>query len=87
MKKIKNFQKRKENIKEMVVQIRSMKRVLWAMVEQEGGEYTIRPDIFEEAHTINAGFDAEITENGAFFMKNIKHNKTVEGNEIEDEEA
>jgi hypothetical protein len=64
------FQNRKKKIEDLTVQVRAMKRVLWAIVQQEGGKYTIRPDIFEEAHQINASFDAKILDNGAFEMVN-----------------
>lgn len=84
MKNKKNlFQKRQEQLDNLKVQVRAMKRVLWGILEQEGGTYKILPNNFEKAHTINAGFDAKINEDGSFSMFQTEYTDSVSGIERE----
>jgi hypothetical protein len=58
-------------------QIVAMKRVLWAVVHQEGGEYTIRPDIFDKCHLVNGAWNSVLSEEDGSFTITVDYDNDV----------
>lgn len=58
-------------------QILAMKRVLWAVVHQEGGDYTIQPDIFDKCHLVRGVWDSKINEDDGSFIITVDYDNDV----------
>ena len=69
----------------LLLQITAMQKTLWAVVYQEGQEYTIRPDVFDKAHTVAGRWETKMGEDGSFTIKVMYDNETVDGEGKADE--
>ena len=61
-----SYRRVKKLVEQYEVQILAMKRVVWAIVHQEGGEYIITPANFDKCHEVFANWETTVGDDGSF---------------------
>jgi len=54
--------------KGLQTQLAALHRVLWAVIYQQGGEFTISEECLSKAHMVTGHFDTNLNHDGSFYI-------------------
>lgn len=61
----------RKKIKDLNVQVEAMKRIMWSLIDMNGGDVHIPKKYVDKAHSVSGKFDFVMLDDGSIKMKNI----------------